>query len=522
MIEKTLAEYDGKWAAHNGLGFDKHVARATGYSFNCRQYDDTLMMSKVIDSSRQSHGLKQLGEMYLGKEATDPTRQLDEAIERYGYTNKGNVLAQLDTDSDAYLFYAAGDTVLVANLIDYMNKEIEPYRRSYEAELGAWWVVSDMEERGVYVDEKWALEMKAEFQQNIAKLVNQIAGFGISKPQSAMQRIKVLQEEGWIPEEWTDSGRPKLDKRILGTLDYDVVPLLLQHARATKWLSSYIEPVLQNQNGQLFPKYNAFGAITGRQSVSNPPIQQIPSHDPDAWRMRRMFLAPPGQVLYGIDYQAQENRLLAHFSKDPLLTEYIQTGADMHRYAASRIFQIPEDEVTKAQRDVSKTVVYARQYGGGTKKISRILGIDQESARAAIERLDSAYERVKEWKTEIEDLGQHRFYSEGVAYTDTWLGRRVNINVPKGAYKPKYYTLVNMKIQGTGADMLTVTLNRLAAAGLDKYLYMTIHDELQLAVPPGPEGEEIAQEAARLMDVSEALGFPLPVEISGPNEHWTK
>lgn len=520
LIEQALRLYDRRWVWHNGPGFDRHALEVNGLSFPWN-LDDTLQMAKIVDSSRKSFALKDLVEDILGPEAVAPAKRLTQAIEELGLASKGDVLAKMDPDSDAYIEYAGGDVVILARLYEYYVKMVEDYRGVYEVFMGSWHVVSDMEHQGVYTDQAWATQQAEELTEKVRLLRGLIEDHGITKPRSTKQKIDKLLSEGWEPTDFTaKTGAPKLDKKTLEGLDYDVIPLLMEYNKYDHWLSAYVNRVLEAHNGIVYPKINNFGAVTGRESYSGPPLQQIPSRDTEAWAMRKMFLPRPGEVLYGVDYASQELRIAAHFSGDELLVKMLDEGADMHTYNASQIWQIKEDEVTKEQRALAKILGLGRQYGSGIKKTAKVAGVSMDEARGILERLDGAFERTRTWKKEVENEGKRLWYSEGKPWTTTILGRRVYL--PVGLYEPKFFIMVNHKIQGSGKDVLSIAHCRLAAAGLAQYVYLDMHDEVVYSVPPGPEGLEIAMACKKAMNVDDLFNVKLPTELSDASDWWVK
>jgi DNA polymerase-1 len=223
--------------------------------------------------------------------------------------------------------------------------------------------------------------------------------------------------------------------------------------------------------------------------------------------------------LWSIDYDSQENRLLAHFSEDPALLKIISEGLDIHHYNAAEIYQVPYGTATPEQRDIAKRYSYAEAYGAGIKRLSKGLSISQDEVRMMRDRTRAAYPGVQEWKKRVESDAKRRFADGDGPWGLTWLGRKVYADEYEG-FEPKFYTLSNYILQGSGADVLKVALNRIAAAGLSKYIYLPVHDEILFSLPSGPQGVELANELAILMTFKDEFIVPLTCAPAGPFNAW--
>jgi DNA polymerase-1 len=521
LIEYVFLSYNRPMVSHNGIGFDGHVLDAAGFTKPPKHlWHDTLMMSRIIDS-RGSHTLESLANKYLGVDASAGKRLMKKAMKIHGFTDMGDFFANVSYDVLAYTIYSANDVILTARIYAVLLKLMDEFATPYEREIGAWHVTAEHEGYGLDADIAYADELYDEWQAELRILHAQLKELGIENPKSTAQQIAVLMEDGWEPEEFTEkSGKPKLDKKIMEQLDHEVVDLLLEYNRIHHWLAAYIRPVRENSYcGKIYPSFNPFGAKTGRQSVYGPPLQQLPSRHDDAWKIRRLILPRPNEQLWSIDYDAQENRLLAHYSQCPGLLKVIRDGLDIHRYTASHVYNIGYDEVTKDQRALVKNVVYAQQYGAGIKKLMKMLNMTETEVRIIKEGIERAYPGVTAWKKKVEEEAAYRWKTEGQAYAYTWGGRRVYADQFEDK-EPAYYTLTNYILQGTAADILKEKLNTIAAAGLSHYILFPVHDELLFSLPTGPQGREIANELAELMAMPDEFIVPMTCSPEGPYESW--
>jgi DNA polymerase-1 len=523
VIEKVFTDYDRDTVTHNGVGFDGHALRSLSFTLPKQSnWHDTLLQSRILDS-RGKHNLKFLANREFGEIASIGESALNKAFRELGFgKDKGMGFSHIPYGTVAYDAYSAIDVILTARLHGLYYPQIKAnYLEAYERELAAWHVTFEHEHKGMSVDLKFAHEIENEYEAKLGQLKLELNSLGISKPGSKAQRLEVLYKEGFEPDDWTDTGEPKLDKKILEKFASPTAQLLLEYGRVEHWLTAYVRKTInESYNEVVYPNINAFGAKTGRQSASNPPVQQLPSHHPDAWKMRAMFLPRPGDKLWSIDYDGEENRLAAHFSKDKALTNLIMSGADIHRYTAAIVHGIPEDQIEKEQRSIVKNVVYADQYGAGVKKLMKMLDMSRDEVTRIKDGIAKAYPELTRWKKDIELEAKQRYHSTGSAYAYTWGGRKVFADQFEDK-EPSYYTLTNYVLQGSGADVLKEALNRIAAAGLSNYMYLPVHDELLFSLPDDESSKELALQLSRIMTFDNGeFDVPLTCSPEGPFDRW--
>lgn len=524
VIEEVFTEYDGDFVSHNGIGFDSHVLDVAGFSRPpMHRWHDTLMQSRVLDS-RGSHKLKDLAAKKFGSAAAAGEKALNRAFELHGFAKneKGRAFSEIPYGVAAYDCYSAIDVIIGARLDAEQRPLIySQYAEAYERELASWWVTNEHETKGLPVDEEYGRELQSEYVGRLEIVRGQLQGLGIQNPNSKPQKLKVLLLEGFEAEDFTETGEPKLDKAVLEKIASPTALLLMEHSRIEGWLTKYINKVVNdNYEGRVYPSFNPFGAKTGRQAAYGPPVQQLPGRHEEAYKIRRLFCAEEDQDLWSIDYDGQENRLAAHFSGDEALTKLIMSGAKIHRYTAAKVYEKSEDEVTHDEYNTIKGFVYAEQYGAGIKKLMKMTGLAKDDVMRIKDGISEAYPQLAAWKRQVQDDAKYRWRTEGDAYAFTWGGRRVYADQYEDK-EPAFYTLTNYVLQGSGADILKMALNRIAAAGLSEYIYLPVHDELLFSLPTGPEGEELAIELARLMAFPTEFSVPMTCSPEKLGKYWT-
>ncbi|MGA9042440.1 MAG: DNA polymerase I [Terriglobales bacterium] len=303
---------------------------------------------------------------------------------------------------------------------------------------------------------------------------------------------------------------------------HEVPRMVLDYRQLSKLKSTYVDALpalLSSSTGRLHTTFGQTGTATGRLSSANPNLQNIPIRTELGREIRAAFTAEPGHVLLAADYSQIELRLLAHFSKDPLLVEAYRRGDDIHTLTASQVFGVPPLMVTADHRRQAKVVNFGIVYGLSAFGLSQQLGIDPGDAKQFINAYFEKYKGVRAFIDRTLDEARR---DQSV---QTLFGRvrpipdinSKNVNLRGFAER----TAVNTPLQGTAADLIKIAMIRIDAAlserGLKSRMTLQVHDELVFEVP---ESEiEIMRTLVRdQMERVHPLTVPLLVEIGvGPN-----
>jgi DNA polymerase-1 len=276
--------------------------------------------------------------------------------------------------------------------------------------------------------------------------------------------------------------------------------------------------------GRVHTSYNQAGAVTGRLASSDPNLQNIPIRTELGRRVRRAFVAAPGQALVSADYSQIELRIAAHISQDPTLTQAFLEGEDIHAATAAAVLGVPRGKITKDQRRQAKTVNFGVLYGMGPFALSRQTGLTLAEAEDFVRQYFERFPRVKEYVEATK-----RFAAEN-GYVETLLGRRRYFPGFAQASGGREAAIararaereaINAPIQGTAADIVKKAMlalpAALEAAGLQARLLLQVHDELVLECPR-KEVPAAAAVVRRVMEAAFRLSVPLGVEVrSGRN-----
>lgn len=528
VIAQALASYDRPIVAHN-LAFDAKFCLREGLTVKRHLWHDTLIMHHLLDPPA-THALKPLSEELIDPQAHAGAVALHEGMRKQGWG-----WDTVPLDFAPYIWYSALDGVLVARMYDILWPQIQArgFEPNYELELGSVWSTGvDAAMRGMLIDVEYAQEARAFVRRRAAEtkeaaLVqygDRVPGFSLG---SSAHVTQILAEDGVQLTAKTASGAWKLDKAVLAELagKHPLVDMVTQYRNDIKFARAYYGNVLDRvtPEGRLYADLRTLGARTGRMSVSEPPLQQIPSKD---WRPRRMFVPKPGHVLISGDLSNIEVRLLAHYSQDPTMLEAFRRGEDVHMFMARKMYpglpEDPNDPVCKKARKKSKSGSLGKQYGIGVAKFAEQQGVTEDEARAFLEDYDRTFPGVQQFVDDVEQIASKRFQEEGLAYIKDPSGR-VHTLKDFEARDGRYYALVNFISQGWAATLLKKAINRFAATEYGQYYVLPVHDEFLCEVP-----EDLVEEVSAVMREcltgcdDGKLTVPLECDIEIYRESWAE
>jgi len=278
--------------------------------------------------------------------------------------------------------------------------------------------------------------------------------------------------------------------------------------------------LLNPTTGRLHTTFDQTGTATGRLSSANPNLQNIPIRTELGREIRAAFTAAPGSVLLAADYSQIELRLLAHYSKDPLLVEAFRRGEDIHTLTASQVFGVPPLMVTPDHRRQAKVVNFGIVYGLSPFGLSQNLGIETSEAKKFIDAYFEKYRGVREFIDRTLDETRR----EG--RVQTLFGRiRPIPDINSKNYNLRGFaerTAVNTPLQGTAADLIKLAMIKIDTAirerELKSRMTLQVHDELVFEVRE--EELDIMRSLVREeMENVHELAVPLLVEI-GTGKNW--
>lgn len=524
-IVKALRQ-DRHWTLHNAPYDLKVIDQTLGVKIEelgPRAFD-TRVFGHLLDP-RQAHeggtglSLKELSAIYVDPAAPDTAKDLHAVFRAEYSATKSTGWAVIDIDHPTYEMYAGLDPILARRLFDELAPMIKGLGLNHLAqfELHFQVLTSLMERRGVKVDVPYTEHLKTELAQEAEAHRKIAARYGVENVNSTAQVAEALTAMGETLTETTPSGKPKVDKSVLTAIaDLDLQwerlevrepnPLadaVLRSKRAEKWGEAYAGAFLDLRDGddRLHPFIGTLQARTARMSISNPPLQQLPSGD---WKIRRALIADPGHLIIAADYQAVEMRVLAALAEEETMKKAILDGEDLHSFTARMVYG---EEFTKAHRKIAKAVGFGKVYGGGATTIQRQTGAPMEQVREALAGYDATFPGIKRFAKKLQNRAEY-----GKKEVVTLSGRHLPLD------RDRLYAATNYVVQSTARDLLAQAIVDIHDAGMGDYLLLPVHDEL-IAQAPAAEAEEVIREIGRLMETQDFLGVPIlsDPEVYGPS-----
>ena len=303
---------------------------------------------------------------------------------------------------------------------------------------------------------------------------------------------------------------------------HPAVTMILEWRAISKLDSTYAAGLLPKiaDDGRIHTTFTQAMTNTGRLSSVDPNLQNIPVRSEEGARIRECFTAPEGRVLVDADYSQIELRLLAAMSGDEVMTEAFLKGDDIHKRTASRVFGVPEDEVTHEQRAAAKTVNFSIIYGISDFGLSEDLGISFKEAGALKKSYEKQFPKIMDYLNGLKQKGEED------GFVTTLYGRKRLLSELKSPNRNvREFGLraaMNTPVQGTAADIIKIAMNRVYKELKDVVpsakLIMQVHDELIVECDECDK-ERVSSLLKREMEASADLKVPLVAEV-GTGSNW--
>lgn len=508
---------------HN-LAFDLgSVAKYIG-GIPAGPYADTRIAAFLVDSSKSfGYGLKDVAAQYAGIEMI---KGVGKFVENHSFEDVHQ--------------YALLDVVATAKVWAILDGLLERdnLRKVFMLEMDVLPVVTEMKLRGVPIDMGALNELKETLEVDIEAAKERIfntAGrkFSVTS-NSERQRLLFLPRDqggrGLKPTVLTPGGKEKeRTGQTLSIADYSVsaealeafrgqdllVDQLLEYTGLAKLLSTYVLPYLEGKRNdknatalvdqsRIHTDFNQIGAATGRFSSSNPNLQNVPGSKTEYGRkIRDLFIAPSGHTLVVADYSQIEPRLIAGFSRDPIMLQTYRDGGDIYTAIGSKM---------GVDRKAGKVLVLSIAYGVGPDKISKQIGCTPDDAKNLLREFSNQFPNVDKLKSKVI---REALRKDGVPYVSTLTGRRrylPDLNsdtfwMKLRAQRQAFNTL----IQGTAADIMKMAIVEADRSIPSRaYITLTVHDEL-VVVTPEEMAEETAETVRQSMEGIHIPGLRVPL-----------
>ena len=513
---------------HNAA-YDLGWLLAEGFEVNGVIYD-TMLAAPLIDENRFSYSLNALGYDYLQEVKSE--QALKEAAEDFGVDAKGG-LWQLPA---MYVgAYAEQDAALTLKLWHHLKTILrkEELESIFELETNLLPTLIGITHRGIRFDrkkcEKLIDKMKT-LEINAIKQVKDMAGVSV-EVWAAASIAKAFDKLG-IPYPKTETGKPSFTKAFLDTHAHPIAKLIVEARELNKTHGTFLLPYLDHsaKTGRIHPHINQLrsdsgGTVTGRLSMANPNLQQVPArHEVIGPMVRSLFLPEEGQLWAANDFSSQEPRLLVHYARLVDLPGADEMAQQYHQDPRTDFHQMVAD-LASIPRKQAKTIGLGLMYGMGKAKMAASLDLSVDEASAIINKF---HQNVPFLKGTINAVMKRIEHPASNGSIRTLLGRRCRFNLwepmefginkalPREQAVLEYgqrikraytYKGLNRLIQGSAADQTKAAMVALKREGFN--LLLQVHDEIAISV----ESREEAERASQVMQEAVKLEVPSVVDV---------
>jgi len=479
---------------------------------------DTMLAHYLINPDMR-HNMDVLAETYLNYTPISIT-------ELIGKKGK-NQLSMRDVPLDKQTEYAVEDADITLQLKEHFKKELgeaNTQKLFDDIEVPLLRVLAAMELEGINLDKDFLNSLSEDLNTdilNLKKSIYETAGeeFNIASPKQLgiilFEKLNLVDK----PKK-TKTGQYKTSEDILSYLakDHDIIRQVLEYRGLAKLKSTYVDALplqVEEGTGRVHTDYMQTVAATGRLSSNNPNLQNIPIRTERGRQVRKAFVPRNDEyTLLAADYSQIELRIIAALSKEETMIEAFKNGEDIHASTASKVFNVPLDEVTREQRSNAKTVNFGIVYGVSAFGLSNQTDLSRGEAKELIDTYYETYPKLKAYMSAQVDFARDN------GYVQTVLGRRRylkdidsrNAMVRSGAER----NAVNAPIQGSAADIIKIAMiniyNKLKEGNYKSKMLLQVHDELVFDIYK-PELEEMKTLIKTEMENAYTLDVPLDVEM---------
>ena len=522
-LQDVLNQQDTTFIFHNAM-YDVCWLRSAGLTIK-GPIVDTMIAASLIDENRLSYQLNTLAKYYAGESKDE--KVLIEAAKEYGLNAKADMwrlppmfvgqYAEQDAKSTLKLWQRLKIEMHNQELMDIFNLETRLFP-----------CLVDMRFKGVKVDLEKAQNIKQNLIKREESLIKKIKNLtGVDVEIMAARSIAKAFDKLKLPYDRTaKSNEPSFTKNFLQNHPHELPQAIAEARELNKAHTTFIDSITKHEHkGRIHADINQIrsdqgGTVTGRFSMSNPNLQQIPARHPELGPLIRSIFIPEDKHVWGsFDYSQQEPRILVHYAKlqnlagvDEIVDAYNAGDADFHQVVA---------DMAGIKRKQAKTINLGLMYGMGKNKLMAELGLMKESAEKLIKQYHTKAPFVKQLMDNVSrranDRGKIRTLLGRACHFDLWQPVQFGVfkPLPLEQARKEYdeplkraftYKALNKLIQGSAADMTKKSMVCLYENGIIPHIQ--IHDEVDISV----ESDVHAEEIIKIMEAAVELAVPNKVD----------
>ena len=480
---------------------------------------DISIAGYILNPTNSKFDIENLAEEYLNI-------NINKIFENDLQNKQMNLFDQIENDEEknrkektclyAYLIYK------IREITEQKLEEINALELFNNIDMPTVQVLANMQWNGMYADEKELEKFGETLKEQLdikTKIIYEMAGeeFNIN---STKQLGEILFEKMGLPVTKKTKNGYSTDVDSLEKIKdkHPIIEQILDYRQYMKLNSTYVEglkPYINTKTKRIHSFFHQTITATGRISSTEPNLQNIPTRFELGKQVRKIFKPAEGKIYIDADYSQIELRVLAHMSGDKHMIEAFNEGQDIHKQAASKVFNVPIEEVTKEQRSSAKAVNFGIVYGISEFGLGEQLGIPRKVAKQYIEDYLTQYIGIKDYMESIKEEAKK------TGYVQTLFNRRRYIpELNSNNYMVRQFGLraaMNTPIQGTAADIMKLAMinvyNELKNRKLESKIVLQVHDEMMLEVPI-EEAQEVKQIVKEKMENVIKLKVPLIADVS--------
>lgn len=492
--------------------FDLHVLKHHNMPVSGLIFD-TMLASYIYDSSRK-HGLKTQSAMYLNYIMTE-------------YEEVAGKDVSFDTvEIEKAKNYACDDVFATLELTRHWQNTLEKEELDllYDVEVPTTIVLTDMEEVGVSIDKDYLKNLSQETQTEIDNVEAKIfAESGESFNVNSPKQVKsILFDKMGLRVRGRKKASQSTNAKVLEelALDYPIAKYILEQRHLAKLKSTYIDALpnlISCRDNRIHTSFNQTITTTGRLSSSNPNLQNIPARSELGEKIRGAFVPQnPENLMLSADYSQIELRLLAHCSQDENLMQAFIDDVDVHTLTASKIFDVPEEAVTKDMRRKAKAVNFGIVYGQSKYGLASQLDISPAKADEFIIKYFQTYPAIQKYMLKTIDYAREYGYVKTIYGRKRWFDTIIYATSTQEREAGER-AAINAPLQGSAADLIKKAMidlyNYIKQMNLKSKIVIQVHDELVLEVVQS-ERDLVSELVKKAMEQGQPLTVPLKVDMA--------
>ncbi|MBR0038193.1 MAG: DNA polymerase I [Bacteroidales bacterium] len=541
---RPILENEATLKIAQNLKYDYSVLKRYGLEVSDPTFD--TMIAHYLLQPEQPHNMDYLSEVYLkyrpiptsdlietsGKKKKEPKPYVEDLFAMAEEQPLPKTMRNCPVEQVAE--YCCEDSDVTYQLAQLLRPQLKQERLTqlFETiEMPLVKVLANMELTGVRLDTSALKESESvliEEQKRLEVRLTELAGHNFNPLSPKAVATVLYDEQKMDPKSKQRSTAEEILQQLKGKVTNDpqkveIIEDILTYRGIRKLLSTYIEALPEEINphtGRIHTSFNQTVTATGRLSSSNPNLQNIPIRDELGRELRKAFVPDEGELFFSADYSQIELRLMAHLSQDPNMLEAFQSGEDIHRATAAKIYHLDPAEVSKLQRTKAKTANFGIIYGISVFGLASRLNIPRGEAKELIDGYFATYPKIKEYMDHSIEVAREKGYVETLFGRKRMLPDIHSANATVRSYAER--NAINAPIQGTAADIIKIAMVRIARRmkqeKLHAKLLIQVHDELNFSVPKN-ELDKLQKLVLEEMAGACQLSVPLIADC-GSGSNW--